>query len=108
LIAAWTIVFVLCAGLGLSALPPGSLHLRAATPVKAGEVASSFEPPIRNELKEAVANAIQDHEIGLAGMCEKIYKVTAMYDSSPDAMYGTIAAGDERLPAIKTHLSSCV
>jgi len=100
LIAAWSVVFVIGAGVGvgLLSLPSNSPHLQAAPTTVAQE------PPIHNELKEAVSNAIHDREIGLEAMCEKIYNLTATYDSSPDSMYGTTAAGAERLPAIKMRI----
>ena len=60
------------------------------------EASISSEQFQRAELKEAVVTGIQDHEIGLGGMCDKLYGVAFLYSSSPEDMYGTIAAGTFR------------
>ena len=48
------------------------------------EASASSEQSQRAELKEAVVIGIQDHEIGLGGMCDKLYGTTFLYESSPE------------------------
>ena len=62
------------------------------------------EPYQHEDLRKAVAAALRDRDIGLSAMCDGIYNLTFLYDGTPDSMYGTIAAGTLRLPAIKTHI----
>lgn len=102
-ILACVVLFAIGACVVVSYVPSSLFQTRANTQVK-NDTEPLHEPYQHEDLKNAVAAMIKDQDIGLSAMCDGIYNLTFLYEGTPDSMYGTIAAGSARLPAIKTRI----
>jgi|ERR1039458_7442124 hypothetical protein len=91
ILTAFVLYFLQSAGM---LQPPGQSNLASIS--APSPIAPAVAPSPNKDLDNAALGILQDSEVGLAGLCDKIYD-----QSLHQVVYGTIAAGSTRLPAIK-------